>query len=90
MKTIHKYTLAMHFGMRQHHMLPRGATILTIDVQHGQAQLWALVDPSEPREGRTFYMIGTGQSFGEDARSALHIATVQDGPFVWHWFEVPQ
>lgn len=34
--------------------LPKGATILSVHVQHGQPCLWALVDPSAPKEWRRF------------------------------------
>lgn len=68
--------------------LPLGATPLTVQMQHGMPQLWALVDPaSVVTEARLFRVYGTGHDIA-DALTMLYLATVQDANgFVWHIFE---
>lgn len=65
--------------------LPRGAKVLTAQIQAGLKQLWVEVDPGEETEDRTFLVIGTGLEF--DAAGLIYVATVQQGPFVWHVYE---
>ncbi|WP_037322845.1 DUF7352 domain-containing protein [Amycolatopsis thermoflava] len=65
--------------------MPRGAQILTVQMQDGQPQLWALVDPAQPVERRRLFIVGTGQPMPTDA--ATYLATWQSGPFVFHLFE---
>jgi hypothetical protein len=67
--------------------LPAGARILAVQLQHGEPQLWALVDPSQPMETRRLAMIGTGHDAPE---KATYISTFQmnEGHLVVHVFEV--
>lgn len=68
-------------------LLPAGSQVLTVQVQNSQAQLWALVDESQPTEERRFLVVGTGHHI--DGNQPLdYIATWQQGIFVWHCFEV--
>lgn len=86
---IYKYTLALGVNVLP---LPEGAQPLTVQMQDGYPQLWALVDPSARKLERKVYSVGTGQLM---PRSKLHasyfanmyLATVQfpDGT-VWHYF----
>lgn len=81
-KQIWKYSLENIIEM------PKGAEILTIDIQNGQmfnAQMWVKVDTENEVEKRMFEVIGTGQNFDDTNRK--YIGTYQDGPFVWHVFE---
>lgn len=81
-KQIWKYSLENVIEM------PKGAEILTIDIQNGQlfnAQMWVKVDTENEVEKRMFEVIGTGQNFDDTNRK--YIGTYQDGPFVWHVFE---
>jgi hypothetical protein len=69
--------------------MPKGAEILTVQIQNGQmfnACIWAKVNPENELEKRQFVVIGTGHSF--DDTNCEYIGTYQDGPFVWHLFEV--
>lgn len=67
--------------------MPQGARVLTVQVQHGEPVLWALVDPEKPHARRAFLLIGTGHDF--DATGLNYVGTFQEGPFVWHLFEEP-
>jgi hypothetical protein len=81
-KQIWKYSLENIIEM------PKGAEILTIDIQNGQmfnAQMWVKVDTENEVEKRMFEVIGTGQNF--DDTNKKYVGTYQEGPFVWHVFE---
>jgi hypothetical protein len=82
-KQIWKYSLENVIEM------PKGAEILTIDIQNGQmfnAQMWVKVNTENETEKRMFEVIGTGQNFDDTNRK--YVGTYQDGPFVWHVFEI--
>ena len=69
--------------------MPKGAEILTVQIQDGQmfnACIWAKVNPENELEKRHFIVVGTGQGFQDD--NTNYIGTYQDGPFVWHLFEI--
>ena len=81
-KQIWKYSLENVIEM------PKGAEILTIDIQNGQmfnAQMWVKVNTENEMEKRMFEVIGTGQNF--DDTNKKYVGTYQEGPFVWHVFE---
>lgn len=80
-KVIYKYDLVHTIEM------PKGAQILSIQMQGNQPTLWALVDLSAPMEDRHFATVGTGWTVGE---GFWYITTYMDGPFVWHVFEAIQ
>lgn len=72
--------------------LPVGTKIIAAGVQDGRLMLWGLVsmpDDQYPEyELRCFDIVGTGTSLEPIAGVVrTHIATVFDGPFVWHIFE---
>lgn len=75
---IFKYEVSVEIEM------PVGATILSVQMQGGTAQLWALVDPYAGTERRRFAVIGTGWDIPDHH---VYLGTWQDGPFVWHLFE---
>jgi len=65
-------------------LLPKGAEILTMQMQHGVPTLWALVDPENELEDRLIDIVGTGWDVKENTK---YVCTYMDGPFVWHAFE---
>ena len=72
---------------RQTVHMPAGAQILTAPVQRGQLCLWALVNPTAPRQDRQIEVLGTGNPAPEASR--CYIGTVQmAGALVWHVFEI--
>jgi hypothetical protein len=88
MKRIFKYPLAIE--REQTLLLPRAATILCVQAQRGQAQLWAAVDDGAAIEARHIFMCGTGGVMPVDlSDGATYLGSVQlnDGHFVWHFFE---
>lgn len=72
---------------RQNVVMREGAQILTAQMQNGTLCLWAMLNPSAPRERREIEIIGTGNP--AEAADRRYIATVQmaGGALVWHVFE---
>lgn len=87
-RTVYKYpvTLDDAFALQ----LPRGAQLLTVQVQRGEPVLWALVDPGAPDETRTFRLAGTGHRI-DDADLLTYVGTFQlhGGALVFHLFAYP-
>lgn len=90
MQNVFKYTIPVedYFSLD----LPEGAKILTVQEQHGGAQIWVLVNPNNPSEPRNFRLAGTGHSIKESLGTLDYIGTFQlaDGSFIGHLFEIEQ
>lgn len=87
-KTIWKFEIKA--TDKQHIKMPKGAEILYIDNQYEVANLWALVDPKEEMEERTFEVFGTGHEIYYDMGvDRNHIGSFQlnQGTLVFHVFE---
>lgn len=75
-------------------LMPKGAQVLTVQMQGATPQIWALVDPNAPKEVREFQVVGTGHTF--EPRACLkYLGTFQlengafmSPTFVFHVFEV--
>lgn len=86
MRTVWKFRLAI--AAPQSILMPMGAEILTAQMQSDELYLWAILTTSPDSELRVFEVFGTGQSIHQGTGvSRKYIATVQDGPYVWHIFE---
>ena len=85
-KTIWKYPIpiADEFTLE----MPESATVLTVQIQYREPQLWALVDPKAPKVMRSFCIRGTGHEFNDE--EGRYIGTYQqwDGRLVLHLFEM--
>lgn len=66
--------------------MPKGAEILSVQMQGGVPTIWASVDPHNGEIAREFAIVGTGHQ--EVTRYHHYLGTVQDGMFVWHVFEI--
>jgi hypothetical protein len=87
MKVVWKYPLA---SIREQVLeLPANAHILTVQTQHKQPCIWALVDPTMPAERRKIVIVGTGQADDVLASLVNYIGTFQTngGDYIWHVFE---
>ena len=85
---IWKYQLEVTDG--QNISMPKGAEILTVQVQDGSPCLWALVDPKAETEIRFIEIFGTGNPVLSDiGASRKYISTFQmlEGRLVLHAFE---
>jgi hypothetical protein len=89
MKVIFKYEIEA----RDHQSveMPAGAQILSVQVQRDVPCIWAIVDPANPVESRSFEVFGTGHPFPACIGSGReYIGTFQllAGSLVFHLFEV--
>lgn len=89
MKAVWKYQLQPE--RNQEVEMPKGADILSVDAQHDNLCVWAMVDPKQTeKEVRSFRVIGTGHPI-EDAEAKrmrfLGKALMHRGALVWHVFE---
>ena len=70
--------------------MPKGAKVLSFQVQLEQLTFWALVNENAPLESRDFIVAGTGRTIPKALEDWLHyIGTAQQagGALVWHLFE---
>ena len=83
MKTIWKWTLQPETTIDT----PHGAKLLAVQEQHGEPQLWALVDPGAETEKRTFRVYGTGHDLPDDPGQYVGTFQMHGGALVFHVFE---
>ena len=83
MKTVWKYRLDLLDG-QQVIKMPKGAQVLSVDMQHDQPTLWAEVDSEAPMEPRYFQVHGTGHPI---ANGGVFVGSAVGVPFVWHIYE---
>ncbi len=84
MKTVYKYPLAIESSIP----MPEGAQVLSVQTQHGQVQLWALVDPDATPVSRKFRIVGTGDPIKGDPGVFIDTFQMSGGDLVFHVFEV--
>lgn len=88
MQTIHKYPLSTG-GYSPIH-LSKGYKILSAEMQHGNIQVWIMVNPviQVNPEKVELRVVATGEQL-EYGFADVHdfINTVIDGPLVWHIFQ---
>ncbi len=84
-KTIYKYPLNLDKTIVSMH---EGSQVLTAQMQGSGITLWCIADTSKPLEKRTFDVFDTGNPLPDTADVSNWVATVQDGGFVWHIFEL--
>ena len=88
MMRVYKYPLEIQDVVRV--VMPKGAKVLTVQVQHGRPCLWAAVDPSQmDLEERLFRIAGTGHAIVDEIVND-YIDTFQmlGGQLVFHVFEI--
>lgn len=85
MSVIFKYKINDFNGAKTRISLPKKSKILDIQEQNNEIFLWALNEPENDLEERTFVTIGTEHSF--DSKTLEYVKTVQSDIYVWHIFE---
>lgn len=88
MKTIWKFPL--HKVALQSLSMPKGAKILTLQVQNDQPCIWALVDEDHRKELKEFLTFGTGHQLPEKLGPYVGSYQIHDGWLVFHVFEGAQ
>lgn len=90
--SIHKFPLRERVNQTMD--MPRGAEILSLQVQKGIICIWAKVDTSLPEESdlvtRHFKIFGTGEPLDFGGSEAKYIGTclVSNDTLVWHVYEI--
>lgn len=85
MRTVWKFTLAITDG-EQTLLMPHGAEVVHVAIQHDQLTLWAVVLPDLDTVARYFQVTGTGHPAPADGRY-LGTTTELAGLLVWHVWE---
>lgn len=86
MKTIYKYKLQT--TDEQQILMPKGAEILTVQLQDGEPQLWALVETNNQPTKRYIEIFGTGNPIiGIGPRKYIATYQLRGGALVFHVFE---
>ena len=65
--------------------IPRGAQLLSIQLQDGMPTLWALCDEDAPLVERQLWAYGTGDAM---VKAWPFVATLQIGTAVLHYFDL--
>lgn len=88
-QVVWKYTLDA--AERQILEMPKGAQILSVQVQHEQIAIWVLLDPAvREKEERLFHVHGTGYKLPDVPLKFLGTVLAQQGYLVLHIFEETQ
>jgi hypothetical protein len=82
MKTIWKWTLKPKTEIT----MPKYSTILCVQMQDGEPQLWALVNPKNLAVTRTFICYGTGHTLPDNPGEYVSTCQMSKG-LVFHVFE---
>lgn len=87
-RTIFKYKI--HLIDTQSVTMPEGSEPLSVQLQDGDIQMWALVNKDAPEEKVTVEIYGTGSAFPSpiEMYRRKFLGTVQKDGFVWHIFSV--
>ncbi len=87
MLTIYKYPLPVSDEFNVH--MPKGARLLSVQVQHDAPCLWAMVDTNNQKAQRRLAIRGTGHS-AERLGFAAFVGTFQleGGALVFHLFDL--
>lgn len=85
---IHKQILRLADGFVKNELeVPYGAKFLTVQMQHNTPMLWYSFSPkAKTTTKRIVYCVGTGFPHDETLLGD-YIGTVQEGNYVWHYFE---
>lgn len=91
MKAIYKYEIhSPGLDGTSSVKMVKDAVILSVQLQHCNPTIWALVDPNKSTEYRLFFSVFTGEEFDTDMTHAVHLDTLQAGAIVTHIFELTE
>lgn len=68
--------------------MPKGAKALSVQTQHGEPFLWAMVDPSAVLVFRKFVFVGTGQDLPSNVGEFIDTLQMAGGGLIFHVFNV--
>ena len=90
MRTLQVWKFPLRVAVATSFDMPVGAKVLHVGRQRDLPCIWALVDPSAPKEIRRFLLVGTGHDIDlADGFDLVHVGILQtsDERFVVHVFE---
>lgn len=87
-RTVWKYRVPLGDGDVFEIMIPAHADALTVQMQDGKPQMWALVDPNLPTWPYRFRIAGTGHPIEERIKKYVGSFQLYAGALVFHIFEV--
>jgi len=67
--------------------MPKGAEILSVQVQHGSACLWAMVNTENPNTFRRINIKGTGHPIHGELGTFIGTVQFDNGVLVFHVFD---
>lgn len=67
--------------------VPEGARLLTVQIQDGAPQIWALHDERSPKCQRRIAIYGTGNPIPDDPGDYIATFQMSKGALVFHAFE---
>jgi len=87
MKTVYKFPFTVQDEICL--QMPKGAQILSVQMQHGVPVIWALVDPDRdtPVVERQFHLAGTGHPLPNALGKFVGTFQMMNGDLVLHLFE---
>ena len=86
MLTIWKYPIPVQDNIQVE--MPKGARVLTVQMQMDVPYVWALVNPQAEKEIRTFRLVGTGHEIRHsDKLTYIGTFQLEGGALVFHLFE---
>lgn len=86
MRVIWKFELNPYDTVKS---MPKGADILSIQIQDGKICFWAWCESTAEKEDRKFIIIGTGNQIKHLKRDCCtFLGTIQEPGLVWHIFEI--
>lgn len=87
MKRIAVWKYPLELTTEQTLMVPRGWRCLSVQMQHGVITMWCGVFPDAEKQAVDIVLLGTGIDYGlRDDLGFMHLGTVQQGEYVWHFF----
>lgn len=87
MLVIHEQTFELRDVIELH--LPTGCEILDLQDQRGQMCIWYISNVDAPVQRVLIKCVGTGNMVPNNyLDGTAFMSTVQQGPFVWHFFRV--
>lgn len=87
-ETIWKYTFRLNTERFEQIDMPIGAHILCVQAQDDKPILYALVNPNNECESRTFELMETGAEFYSTKRCYIGTTMLYGGSYVLHIFEI--
>lgn len=84
MKTVHKFPVIDATLVAD---VPAAAKVVRFALQGGMLFVWIERGIDAPNSHRVFRVHGTGHPIADEE---VHCASCEDGPFIWHLYEVPQ